>query len=167
MRSNKKYTDLNFRKRVDHQAGKLHAQGAMKEPAVCRECGNIYVNRRWVRAGADMVVTDPEPVLCPACVAVRDDITSGYVHLEGKFVGDHWDEIRRLLDNEADRAAEDNPLGRIMAVEKERGDAFTVRTTTEHLAKRLGDSVQKAFNGEIRYDFSHENKLAHVWWQRN
>lgn len=167
MRSNKKYTDLNFRKRVDHQAGKLHAQGAMKEPAVCEGCGNIYVNRRWVRAGTEVIVTDPEPVMCPACVAERDNITSGYVHLEGKFVNEHWDEIRRLLDNEADRAAEDNPLGRIMAIEKERSDAFTVRTTTEHLAQRLGNSVQKAFNGDIRYDFSHENKLAHVWWQRN
>lgn len=167
MKSNKKYTDLTIKKRVDHQAGKLHAQGAMKEPAICEECGNIYHNRRWVRAGSGVAVSEPHVVLCPACIAIRDNITSGYVHLEGQFVRDHWDEIKNLLDNEVDRAADDNPLGRIMAYEKERDDAFTVRTTTEHLAQRLGNAVRKAFDGDIRYDFSHENKLAHVWWQRD
>jgi hypothetical protein len=40
-------------------------------------------------------------------------------------------------------------------------------TTTEHLAQRLGRSMHKAFKGEVRYDFSHENKLAHVYWSRN
>lgn len=166
MKSNKHYTD-SFKKRVDHEAGKHRGDVAMKEPAVCEVCGNIYVNRRWLRAGSDVAVSDPHRVVCPACVAKSDNITSGYVHLEGHFVRDHWDEIKKLLDNEADRAADDNPLARIMAFEKERDDAFTVRTTTEHLAQRLGNSVKKAFDGDIRYDFSHENKLAHVWWQRN
>jgi len=44
---------------------------------------------------------------------------------------------------------------------------MTVRTTTEHLAQRLGHALEKAFHGEVRYDFSHENKLAHVWWRRD
>ena len=41
-----------------------------------------------------------------------------------------------------------------------------VTTTTEHLAIRLGQALEKAFDGKVLFGFSHENKLAHVWWHR-
>jgi hypothetical protein len=44
---------------------------------------------------------------------------------------------------------------------------LTLSTTTEHLAQRLGHALEKAFSGKVEYDFSHENKLARVHWQRN
>jgi hypothetical protein len=44
---------------------------------------------------------------------------------------------------------------------------LTLATTTEHLAQRLGHALKKAFKGKVHYDFSHENKLAHVYWQRD
>jgi hypothetical protein len=31
----------------------------------------------------------------------------------------------------------------------------------------LGDALEKAFGGDTHYDFSHENKLARVNWQRD
>ena len=79
----------------------------------------------------------------------------------------HYEEIERLLANEAERAAEDNPLSRIMNWEEGKDNELLVTTTTEHLAQRLGHALEKAFSGKTRYDFSHENKLAHVWWQRD
>jgi hypothetical protein len=42
-----------------------------------------------------------------------------------------------------------------------------VTTTTEHLAQRLGHALQKAYRGHVRFDFSHENKFARVYWHRN
>jgi hypothetical protein len=77
----------------------------------------------------------------------------------------HRDEIRQLLSNEAERAAIDNPLGRIMRWEKKR-DALQLTTTTEHLAQRLGHALEKAYGGQVIYDFSHENKIARVTWRR-
>ncbi|MBK7599097.1 MAG: hypothetical protein IPJ07_11510 [Acidobacteria bacterium] len=74
---------------------------------------------------------------------------------------------KSYFHNEAERASEDNPLARIMGLDKEKDGAVTVRTTTEHLAQRLGHALEKAFSGDVRYDFSHENKLAHVWWKRD
>jgi hypothetical protein len=72
-----------------------------------------------------------------------------------------------LLKNEAARAAEDNPLGRIMKWEKqEKGLGLLVSTTTERLAQRLGHALEKAYGGDVKYDFSHENKLARVYWRR-
>ena len=104
--------------------------------------------------------------VCPACVQQRTGEPRGFVYLDGAFFVAHHEEIEQLLRNEAERAAEDNPLARIM--EWKRGDLhkLTLTTTTEHLAQRLGHALEKAFAGRAHYDFSHENKLARVNWQR-
>lgn len=78
----------------------------------------------------------------------------------------HRGDIGALLRNEAERDAQDNPLARIMGWE-DAEDQLVVKTTTEHLAQRLGHALEKAFDGKVRYDFSHENKLARVYWERN
>ncbi len=172
MRSKKPYTNETFTKRVDHEAGRHRPTRALPEPAVCKVCGDVYANRRWSKPDPDRV-GDKHPhfrpateVVCPGCTRERSGVPSGYVHLEGAFLLRHQEEIERLVNNEAARAAEDNPLARIMNWERDDKGRLTVTTTTEHLAQRLGHAIEKAFDGEVRYDFSHENKLAHVWWQR-
>lgn len=104
---------------------------------------------------------------CPACVQAEGGIPCGFVHLGGAFFAAHRQEIERLLRKEADRAAEDNPLARVMDWESGGDSKLTVTTTTEHLAQRLGHALEKAFGGEVHYDFSHENKLARVSWHRD
>lgn len=109
----------------------------------------------------------PQYVVCPSCARQREGVPSGYVHLSGAFLAAHREELERLLHNEAARAAEDNPLARIMERKADEGGGWTVTTTTERLAQRLGHALEKAFDGEVRYDFSHENKLARVYWRRD
>jgi hypothetical protein len=94
-------------------------------------------------------------------------VPSGFVYVYGGFFATHCDEIEQLLRNEAARAAEDNPLARIMEWERPDIDTLVLATTTEHLAKRLGQALEKAFKGKVHYDFSHENKLARVRWHRD
>jgi hypothetical protein len=89
------------------------------------------------------------------------------VYLDGTFLTAHRDEIEHLLEMEAKRALEDNPLAQIMGREMDRNGVLVVTTTTEHLAERLGQAAQKAFGGTVQYDFSHENKLARVYWHRD
>jgi hypothetical protein len=90
----------------------------------------------------------------------------GEVRLTGAFVAQHGGELETLLRNEAQRAAEDNPTGRIATWRHIAPDQLTLTTTTEHLAKRLGQALHKAFDGVVHYKFSHENKFAHVTWTR-
>ena len=66
-----------------------------------------------------------------------------------------------------ERTAGDNPLARIIGWEREKSGRVVVTTTTQHLAQRLGHALEKAFSGQVRYDFSHENQLARVWWRRD
>ena len=172
MRSKKPYTNATFTKRVDHEAGRHRTPRALKEPAVCEVCGAVYVNRRWTAANLAAEAEPqehwrpPQTTVCPACVQQRTGEPRGFVFLDGAFFVAHHDEIEQLLRNEAERAAEDNPLARIMGWKRGDRHKLTVTTTTEHLAQRLGDALEKAFGGSTRYDFSHENKLARVSWQR-
>ncbi|HEX4945216.1 MAG TPA: BCAM0308 family protein [Blastocatellia bacterium] len=169
MRSPKKYTTQTYTKRVDYTAGSHRLPQAMAEPAVCKICGDVYADRRWTLPEAQRAQqTRPtREVVCPACKRQADNLPSGYVYLVGAFLRQHFTEITQLLQNEAARAASDNPLARIMELTQEGAEQLTITTTTEHLAQRLGHAVNKAYDGAVRYDFSHENKLARVYWRRD
>ena len=93
-------------------------------------------------------------------------VPSDRTFIDGRFVSEHADEIKNLLKNENEKTAKVNPLARIMEIRPE-ADRLVVTTTTEHLAQQLGRSLGKAFGGDVRYDFSHENKLARVHWHRD
>jgi hypothetical protein len=172
MRNNKRYTNATFTRRVDHEAGRHHTRRAPKEPAVCASCGAVYANRRWTTANADDDAREQKPwrparvTTCPGCVQAHGGVPSGYVYLDGAFLSAHRDDIERLLRNEAERAAEDNPLARIMLWKEDDKGKLTLSTTTEHLAQRFGHALEKAYDGTVEYDFSHENKLARVTWKR-
>ncbi|HET9533591.1 MAG TPA: BCAM0308 family protein [Blastocatellia bacterium] len=173
MRTSKRYSNVTFTKRVDHEAGRHRTTRAPAEPAICNLCGAVYFKRRWRLAGEPGKSgkrKDWHPTqirICPACKKRQEGLPAGFVYLDGAFLSAHRAEIIRLLNNEADRAAADNPIGRIMAWQADRSEGIVITTTTEHLAKRLGQALEKAFGGEVRYDFSHENKLARVYWHRD
>lgn len=170
MRTRKRYTNVTFTKRVDHEGGRHRTSKTERGIRVCPDCGATYVNRRWVAPGlrAKRVTRTvvSRPVLCPGCRLAAGGGWRGEVRMSGSFLAGHRAELERLLRNEAARAAQDNPTGRISRWMSERPDRLTVRTTSEHLAKRLGQALHKAFRGKVRYQFSHENKFAHVTWTR-
>jgi hypothetical protein len=170
MQKSRPYTNATFTKRVDHEAGSHRGPRAPKGPAVCTSCQNVYRERRWLlasdqRAVLAREVLDARSVVCPACRMVAEGQWRGEVRLEGPFLFAHRDEVERLLTNEAARASEDNPLARIIHREWT-AKRFTLTTTTEHLAKRLGQALEKAFDGAVHYGFGHENKTACVTWAR-
>lgn len=172
MRSHKRFSNTTFTRRVDHEAGRHRGKRASREPAVCGLCRALYWKRRWTAAGSEhgAEVKHFRPArltTCPACVQIQGGAPSGYVYVEGAFVIAHRDEIEKLLRNEAERAAQDNPLARIMLWKENGNGKLTLSTTTEHLAQRLGHALEKAFDGKVDYDFSHENKLARVAWRRD
>ena len=173
MRSGKRYSRATFSKRVDHEAGRHRSPRAPTEPAKFSICGVIYSDRRWTLADAQRKRGKhkhwhPATItVCPACKKKQEALPSGFLYVLGDFLPSHRQEIEHLLDKEAERAAVDNPLGQIMGRETDEIGRLVITTTTEHLAQRLGQTLEKAFGGKVRYDFSHENKLARVYWQRD
>lgn len=171
MRTSKKYTNATFTHRVDHEGGAHRGPKALRGPLVCERCGAMYIKRRWTltppaRTAGLEAIASPRPTICPACRMIAEAQFGGEVRISGAFVTGHRDEIERLIQGEAKRAADDNPTARLVRLDRA-GDRLTVRTTTEHLAKRLGQALHKALHGTVHYGFSHENKFAHVTWTRD
>lgn len=173
MHNRKRYTNQTFTKHVDDEEGCHRTRRSLPEPAVCEVCGDVYSDRRWSKPDDKRQDVKHEhfrpanKVVCPACDRQRSGVPSGYVYLQGSFQAAHRDEITRLLENEVQRTAEDNPLARIMGWQSDPEGQITVTTTTEHLARRLGRTLSKAYRGKVRYGISQRNKLARVWWQRD
>ena len=172
MRTHKRYTNTTFTHRVDHDGGRHRTPRAPAEPILCAGCGAVYVNRRWSRApgarlqAAGSAGTPINVRICAACRRRTEGLPHGFVHVDGEFVATHHDDVVRLLHNEAGRALDDNPLGQVLDWGDDGTGGLLVTTTTEHLAIRLGRALEKAFDGRLLLGFSHENKLAHVWWHR-
>src|SRR5687768_7011254 len=170
MKSNKRYTNQTFTKRVDHEGGLHRESRGAAEPAVCEKCGAIYENRRWTakekaRRHDRFENWQPTKTMCPACKQIEEEIFSGYLSLSGGFLKTHREEIKNLIENEAREAAEANPLSRIIQWVK-KDESEMIETTTEQLAERLGHALHKAYRGGVAYHFSHENKLVRVYWHR-
>ena len=145
-----------------------HAPG---EPIVCAGCGALYVHKHWSHSAGARRRASGQPIevrICGACKSQKSGMPHGFVHVDGEFVRAHRADIVAVLRNEAARAAEDNPLARIVTWHDDgRTDDVLVTTTTEDLAIQLGRALEQAFDGRVLYGFSHENKLAHVWWHRD
>ncbi len=170
MRSNKRYTNTTFTKRVDHDGHREHK--AEPEPAVCATCSAVRLHRRWRPADDAVSISavaraTPRLVECPTCRQLREGTPAGFVTLRGAFLTRHRSEIERLVHNEAERAAVDNPLARILETSDHDDGSITYATSTDHLAQRLGHAVEKSFGGAVEYTFSHENKLTRVSWRRD
>lgn len=140
------------------------------KPSVCEMCGAIYYNSRWYQPDAAPV---PEgearqlpKVVCPADRRKRDKAPAGIVSVSGPFFNDHRQTIEQLIDNEEARARGVNPMERIID-RADDGAELILETTTPKLAQRIGHALEKAYHGDINYQWSDNNRLARVTWQRN
>jgi hypothetical protein len=173
MRNQKRFTTQTFTHRVDHDGGKHRGPKAPTEPAVCAGCGAVYQKRRWYKQGSTLLHLHRDPAapipvrICPGCRRAKNDNPHGFLHADGTFTKSHRDEIERFLRNEAAAADVDNPIAHVLNWGDDGTGGLLVTTTSEHLAIRLGRALEKTFNGRLLFGFSHENKLAHVWWHRD
>lgn len=136
--------------------------------SVCSGCSAIYRNKRWYLGGdaAEALRAGAHPVVCPACLKIRDRFPGGIVTLKGAYVFAHKQEIMNLVKNEEGRARGFNPLERVMSIRENGYGGIVITTTNEKLAQRLGRAMKKAFSGMVAYAWSHDNKLVRVEWVR-
>lgn len=132
------------------------------EPAVCPTCGVVFEHGRWHWKARP---ASAQEHLCPACRRVKDEYPAGYVSLEGDFLREHRDELLHLVRNEEKRAKEEHPLERIIDVRQD-GDKTVVTTTELHLARRIGDALHHAYQGNLEIKYSPDEYLVRVYWSR-
>lgn len=171
MRTSKRYSSVTIKKRVDHERTRKHKTAQKPAPGFCSVCGLLYLDGRWTEREPESArrkhrrFAPPKKLLCPACKAEAEGKAGGFLYLEVDVNTESWGDIQHLLEREAGRALADNPLNRIIGSALEEEGRIVILTSTEHLAQRLGRFLESARGGEVRYDFSHENKLVRVYWR--
>ena len=138
-------------------------RGKLAEPTVCPDCGAVHRKGRW------QWLPRPEEAhqqMCPACHRIRDRLPAGYVTLGGSFLDSHRDEILNLVHRHGEREKNGHALERIIAVKPYNGGVL-VTTTGIHLARSLGEALERAYQGRLEFQYNDAENLLRVDWQRN
>lgn len=133
------------------------------EPTVCTDCGAVFSNGRW------QWLPQPEAAnreRCPACRRTNDKYPAGVVQLSGEFFRTHRKEILNLVSNVERQEKQEHPMERIMDIERNGIDSATITTTGIHLARRLGDKLFQAYEGDLDYHYEEGESSINVSWKR-
>lgn len=137
-------------------------RGKLAEPTVCPGCGAVFHEGRWQWIPRPAQAAEQT---CPACNRIADELPAGFVHLSGAFFADHREEVVHLINNTAARESAERPLERLMAMTAANG-GMLITTTGIHLARRLGEALHSAYQGDLEYHYNEEEMLLRVHWQR-
>lgn len=132
------------------------------EPTLCPQCSAVYQAGRWQWMAPPPVA---QAVMCPACRRIADAMPMGFVQLSGPYFLRHQDELMHLLKNEARQEESEHPLERIMACIDE-SVGILITTTGFHLARRLGDALRHAHQGELDLNYNSAEDTLRVYWRR-
>lgn len=130
------------------------------EPSVCPGCNAVYSGARWTWMEPP---PGAEQALCPACQRIGDNYPAGYVELSGNFFEERREEILNLVNNEEKLEKGEHPLERIMAVTRQ-NEHTLITTTGVHLARRLGESISRAYQGDLQFTYGDNEKSIRVQW---
>lgn len=134
----------------------------LAEPAVCESCNAVYKQGRWQWATPD---ADAAKVRCPACQRIYDQQPGGYVTISGRLAREHRNEIVRLIRHVETREKAEHPLQRVMQMRAE-DDKLLLETTDLHLARSIGEALERAYKGELRYHYNEAEHMLRVYWER-
>ena len=136
--------------------------GKWPEPTVCSECNSVYIEGRWTWYDPP---AQANGVVCPACHRISDNYPAGTLELRGSFFGKHEEEILHLIRNEEKQEKGEHPLERIMGIGREE-DHTLITTTGIHIARRIGEAISRAYQGEFSFTYGDNEKTIRVLWNR-
>ncbi|PCH59322.1 MAG: ATPase [Gammaproteobacteria bacterium] len=139
-----------------------HTKLKLKEPTACPQCDAIYQEGRW-RWGD--TPADAHKTLCPACQRINDKVPAAFLTLSGDFLTQHKDEIMSLINNYAQHEKTEHLLKRLMDSEEQDGKLL-ITFTDPHLARGIGEALQKAYDGDLNYQYTKGEIMLRVSWSR-
>lgn len=161
-----KNIDKNFkqeRTRIydDNRNDSYRAVKKFPDPTVCNACGALFTNGRWTW---DDIPKQVSYAHCPACQRINDQYPAGIITVEGSFFHDNHSMIMNMIKNINSKEISEHPLERIMDIKKQE-ERTVITTTGLHLARRIGDALYNAYEGDLNYNYDDEN-LIRVSWKR-
>jgi len=134
-----------------------------RDPSVCEKCNVVFRNGafEWVKT----IPPNAVRMICPACRRTEDKFEGGIVILEGDFLSQHKSEIMNIITNTEKAEEKLRPLERIISL-TDLGSRIEIRTTYEHIARRIGEAIRKAYKGKLTVQYPEGQKYARVLWKR-
>ncbi len=135
----------------------------LPEPTVCPQCGAVYRGGRWQWAERP---PQAHETICQACHRINDEFPAGVVRIGGAFLKLHRNEILHIVRRQEEIEKPEHPLNRIMKISDEL-DWLVVTTTDLHLPRRIGEALEAAFGGKLRFDYDEDGYFIRVDWHRD
>ncbi len=149
----------------NYQLGRKDAYlnaGKHTEPTVCTGCGAVFHGGRWTW---NETLPEARHALCPACQRTADNFPAGFVEISGDYFRENRDELISLIRHEEESEKKNRPLERIIAV-RDVNHHTLVTTTGIHVARRIGESLARAHQGELSFHYGDGEKSIRVYWKR-
>lgn len=127
-----------------------HKKLKLKAPTVCTNCASVFKKGRWTWAPEPK---DSEKTMCPACQRTRDKVPAGFLTITHDYIGNRQTEIMNLIHHTIVRERQAHPMKRIMDTVDE-DDQLRITFTDPHLARNVGDAVEKAYGGTLDYQYT-------------
>ena len=164
--------EFNFARRKEYtweSDNPYYEKRKYPEPTVCPECGAVFLDGRWqwkeqIKGELGEGINE---ALCPACRRKRDKYPGGLVYLSGKFLNEHKEEILNRIKNVVEDVMALRPLQRILWIDEKEDGTIEIATTSEHLARHIGEAVNDSFKGEFEFSYNEGEKFARVLWHRD
>jgi len=133
------------------------------EPTICSECSAVFIGGRWAwEERAD----NAHAIICPACQRIKDVFPAGYLEIKGAFFGSHREEMLNLIHNLEALEKGEHPMERLMAITTEE-DHTLITTTGIHLARRIGEALKHAYQGDLEFAYGDDEKIIRLTWIRD
>jgi NMD protein affecting ribosome stability and mRNA decay len=132
-------------RRVDADADPFATGERPPEPARCPRCGLVVHAGRWVEGSA---AHGAEPVECPACRRITQDLPDAILTIAGPFQKTHAVEIRGLVAHVEQNERRGHPLARTFGIEPA-AEGLVVKTTERRLAESIARALERAYGGRL------------------
>ena len=136
--------------------------GKWPEATVCTECRALFQEGRW---RWQETPDEANTTVCPACQRIADDYPAGRLEIRGAFFRAHRDELLNLIHNTEKQEKAERPMERIMTISDEEEHTL-VTTTGIHLARRIGEALKHAYQGELDFTYGDAEKSIRLAWCR-
>ncbi|MEK7167145.1 MAG: hypothetical protein AAB732_01920 [Patescibacteria group bacterium] len=148
---------------------------------LCSKCKAVYYNKCWHKnlnfLKGKNTTKSIKKFLCPACKWTKTNLAEGVIilnlennfrekeilNLENNF---REKEILNLVKNVETRAKLRDPEDRIIKINKEK-NKITILTTENQLAISIAKQIQRAFKGELKIKWSHNEDAVRIEWREN
>jgi hypothetical protein len=137
-------------------------QIVLKETSICSKCSAVYSSGRWTWGTTDQTTTK---TVCPACRRINDNYPAGFIEIKGNFFQMHSTDILNLINNTEQLEKNERPLERIISI-KVKGDKTVITTTGIHIARRIGEALNRSYQGNYLFHYADGEKSIRVFWER-